>query len=202
MRSISRPCRNRVFSTCPGFEICIPREGDVTCLPALLTALAVIAASLLGGCSDNAIGTWRGGACAAGCGAEFGAATDGAAAGDSPAAGRTAGQRRARRSAPQPNSRRIRGQLRRGAELRVPAGDLCQPQPRAERRGADPDDFAGGAPAGARRLVARRARAGDVVDYRSEFGATSPRPRSSPTARCRPRSAPRPRWSRRWSTAA
>ena len=32
----------------------------MTCLPALLTASAVIAASLLGGCSDNAIGTGRG----------------------------------------------------------------------------------------------------------------------------------------------
>ncbi len=33
----------------------------MTCLPALLTASVVIAASLLGGCSDNAIGTGRGG---------------------------------------------------------------------------------------------------------------------------------------------
>ncbi len=33
----------------------------MTCLPALLTASVVIAASLLGGCSDNAIGTGGGG---------------------------------------------------------------------------------------------------------------------------------------------
>ncbi len=34
----------------------------MTCLPALLTAMAVFAASLLGGCSDNAIGTIGAGA--------------------------------------------------------------------------------------------------------------------------------------------
>ena len=41
----------------PVLKKCVPPEGKVTCQLKLLAAFAAIAASLLGGCSDNAINT-------------------------------------------------------------------------------------------------------------------------------------------------
>src|SRR5260370_21183746 len=51
-QSISTLWRNRQCSGLAGFEECTAGEGEVTCQPALIAACVVIAATVLGGCSD------------------------------------------------------------------------------------------------------------------------------------------------------
>ena len=148
----------------------------MTCLFTLLAACAVIAASLLGGCSRQCR-QHRGLRCQG-----PGPDRDRRTAASPPIAGqaggrpggvrgaeveRAAGERGARRRQAQRHSRRLRHELGRDLELRLSAGDLCQPQPDRERGGADLDDLAGpgkrlgvGAMAGAAHAERQRRLAG------------------------------------------